>query len=87
MKIQSQLINGNTFFVPQSITLLSKEPFLYSMNICLNGFLSSLLEEREKLINHIINEVPSPEKNSQIKFLLSPYIGQVILNNEMNIYL
>ena len=86
MKIQSQLINGNTFFVPQSITLLSKEPFLYSMSICLNGFLSSLLEERENLINHIINEVPSPKKNSQIKFLLSPYFGQVILNNEMNIY-
>ena len=86
MKIQSQLINGNTFFVPQSITLLSKEPFLNSMNICLNGFLSSLLEEREILINHIINEVPSPKKNSQIKFVLSPYFGQVILNNEMNIY-
>ena len=86
MKIQSQLINGNTFFVPQSITLLSKEPFLNSMSTCLNGFLASLLEEREILINHIINEVPTPEKNSQIKFLLSPYFGQVILNNEMNIY-
>ena len=84
--VLSQLLNSNTYFVPQSITLLSKEPFLNPMATCLNGFIASILEERANLINHIINEVPIPQKNNQIKFYLSPYFSPIILNHEMNIY-
>lgn len=84
--ILSQLLNSNTFFIPQSITLISKEPFLNPMATCLNGFIASLLEERANLINHIINEVPIPQKNNQIKFYISPYFSPIILNHEMNIY-
>ena len=82
----NQLLNGETFFVPQSITLLSKEPFLNSMEICLNGFISSLLEERVIILNHIINEIPSPHNGDKIKFYISPYFAPIILNHEMNIY-
>ena len=84
--IISQLLNSNTYFVPQSITLLSREPFLNPMTTCLNGFISSIIEERPSLINHIINEVPIPQKNNQIKFYISPYFSPIILNHEMNIY-
>ena len=82
----TQLLKGDSFLIPQSITLLSKEPFLNCMEICLNGFLESLLEERASLINHIVNEIPSPYNGNQIKFYISPYFFPMILNHEMNMY-
>ena len=83
----SKLLNNNSFYIPQSITLLSKEPFLNPMSICLNGFISSILEERVHLINHIINEVPIPEDwGTQIKFYIPVYTTPMVLNNEINIY-
>ena len=83
----SKFLNNNSFYIPQSITLLSKEPFLNPMSICLNGFISSILEERVHLINHIINEVPIPEDwGTQIKFYIPVYTTPMVLNNEINIY-
>ena len=87
--IISRLLSGNSFYVPESITLLSKSPFLNSMSICLRGFFQSLLEDRINLINHIINEVPSIEDfnfGTQIKFYIPIYSPPIILNHEMNIF-
>ena len=84
----SKLLNGNfSFYIPESITLISKKPFLIPMSICMNGFISSFFEERKDLINHIINEVPIPiEIGPQIKFYIPPYSSPILLNNECNIY-
>ena len=85
----SRLLNGHSFYVPQSITLVSKEPFLNSMFICANGFVPTIFEERINLINHIINEVPSPGNFNigiQIKFYIPIYSSPIILNNQINIF-
>ena len=84
----SRLLNGNSsLYIPESITLLSKSPFLIPMSICLNGFISSLIEERKNVINHIINEVPTPtEIGPQIRFYIPVYSSPIILNNKCNIY-
>ena len=83
----SRLLNSNSFLIPQSMTLLSKKPFLYPMSVCLNGFIASLVDDRIHLINHIVNEVPLPiDFGSQINFYLSPYSTLISLNNNINIY-
>ena len=84
----SRLINGNnSFYIPQGITLLSREPFLNPMSNILNGFMVSLAEERANVINHIINEVPFPEEfGTQIQFYIPVYSTPIIINNKMNIY-
>ena len=83
----SRLLNGNSFYLPQSITLLSQEPFLNPMSIVLNGFIASLPQERIHIINHIINEVPKPEEfGTQIKFYIPVYSTPLMLNNEINVY-
>ena len=83
----SRILNGNPFYIPQSITLVSKEPFLNPMSIILNSFVTSLSEDRVDLINHIINEVPIPEESeTQLKFYIPIYTTPVVLNNEINMY-
>ena len=76
----------NSFYVLESINLISRYPFFNSMNICLNAFLSPFVEDRINLLNHMINEIPIPNENSQIKFFTLLFRNPVILNHERNFY-
>jgi len=78
--------NFNTFFIPESITLISRYPLFEAMSICLNSFFSPIILDRNNILNHIINEVPIPSFNSQIKFYLLFYTIPIIINHEMNLY-
>ena len=79
-------INNNMFYIPESITLISKYPFLNSMAICLHGFLSPFPEDRINLLNHIINEVPIPDENNQIRFFILLFSTPIILNHKLLLY-
>ena len=76
----------NSFYVLESINLISRYPFFNSMNVCLNAFLSPFVEDRINLLNHMINEIPIPNENSQIKFFTLLFRNPVILNHERNFY-
>ena len=69
-KTLSHLLMNDTVLVPESISLISKNPYFYYMDICLKNLIGLQKEEMNSLINHIINEVPSPLKNKQIEFYL-----------------
>ena len=56
-------------YVPESISLISKFPFINQMSQCLKAMVN--INDNTKLnlfINHIINQVPVPYKNQKIKF-------------------
>ena len=91
LKKAISLIDGlkesNIIYVPESISLLSKYPFFQPMNYCLNGIISlQTQEEKNYLINHIINEVPTPHRLKQIQFYIPLYKYPLILNNYYNIF-
>ena len=86
MKIISHLINNDYIYVPEAISLLSKQPFYFPMNQCLNVILSINSEGKYNLINHILNEVPIPKKLKQIQFFIPSIEKPIILNNSFNIY-
>ena len=67
--IQKNLVNDTTIFVPESISLISRFPFINQMSQCLKNLIS--ITDNAKLnlfVNHIINQVPVPYKNQKIKF-------------------
>ena len=83
--LQKNLNNDTTILVPESISLISKFPFINQMSQCLKAIIS--INDNTKLnlfINHIINQVPVPYRNQKIKFytpiksdpikLVSPFI-------------
>ena len=82
-----KVTNESIIYVPENISLLGKYPFFIPMNICLNVLISlQTIEEKNILINHIINEVPIPNKLKQILFYI-PLIKETIrLNHKYNIY-
>ena len=80
------LLNNDSIYLPESITLVSKHPFYIPMNMCLNCLIALNNIEANNLINHIINEVPTPNKNTQIIFYLPNEINRIILNHELNNY-
>lgn len=86
--LQKNITNDLTIFVPESVSLISKFPFINQMSQCVKAIVS--INDNTKLnlfINHIINQVPVPYQNQKIKFytpiksspikLVSPFI----LNN------
>ena len=82
-----KLSESHIIYVPESISLLSKYPFYYPMKICLNSIMSlQSLEEKNNLINHLINEVPIPKKLNQIHFYIPLYKIPIILNHSFNIF-
>ena len=88
MNLLGNLLLANNFiFVPESITLVSKYPFYTPMNMCLNCLIVLNISDTYKLINHIINEVPAPNQNSQIIFYLPNELNPILLNNELNKYI
>ena len=83
----SRLINESTIYIPESISLLSKYPFYIPMNICLNSIISlHTFQEKNNLINHIINEIPLPQNLRQIQFFIPSHKEPIILNHNYNIY-
>ena len=83
----SQLFEGNFIYVPETISLLSKYPFFIPMNICLNNIINlQTTQEKIELINHIINEIPTPQKLRQIQFYIPLVNEPIILNHSFNIY-
>ena len=67
--LQKNLVNDWIIYVPESISLISKFPFINQMSQCLKAMVS--INDNTKLnlfINHIINQVPVPYKNQKIKF-------------------
>ena len=78
--------NKDMYYIPESITIMSRYPLFNAMEICLNGFIFPCSEEKMHLMNHLINEVPLPEENSQIKFYIISYLTPIILNHNMNLY-
>ena len=82
---QRTLSSDMIIYVPESISLISKFPFINQMSQCLKSMIS--INDNTKLnlfINHIINQVPVPYRNQKIKFytpiksnpikLVSPFI-------------
>ena len=87
MKMISNSLNNNNVFIPESISLISKYPFFISMDKCLRCMISLQSEDMNNLINHLVNEVPSPKKNYQIKFFIPKIRAPIILNHEYNKFL
>ena len=87
MKMISDSLNNNNVFIPESISLISKYPFLMSMDKCLRCMISLQSEDMNNLINHLVNEVPSPKKNYQIQFFIPKIRAPIILNHEYNKFL
>ena len=83
----NKLSESNVVYIPESISLLSKYPFFIPMQICLNSIISlQSQEEKNNLINHLINEVPTPKKLNQIQFYIPLYKDSIILNHSFNIF-
>lgn len=87
MKMISSSLNNNNVFIPESISLISKYPFFISMDKCLRCMISLQSEDMNNLINHLVNEVPSPKKNYQIQFFIPKIRDPIILNHEYNKFL
>ena len=83
----SRLVSEGIIYIPETISLLSKYPFYNPMNICLNSIISlHTFQEKNNLINHIINEIPLPQNLRQIQFFIPSYKDPIILNHSFNIY-
>lgn len=65
----SNSLNNNNVFIPESISLISKYPFFISMDKCLRCMISLQSEDMNNLINHLVNEVPSPKRIIRLNFL------------------
>ena len=94
---KKNITNDTTILLPESISLVSKFPFINQMSQCLKTIIS--LKENNKsnsFINHIINQVPVPSKNQKIKFytpispnplkLVNPFILNSINYTPENIF-
>lgn len=85
--IINHLLETGFVYIPETISLLSKYPFFIPMNICLNNILNlQTIQEKNDLINHIINEVPIPKKLKQIQFFIPSINEPIILNHYYNIF-
>ena len=82
-----KLTNDSIIYIPESIFLLGKYPFFIPMNICLNTIIClQTIEEKNSLINYLINEVPVPNKLKQILFYIPLIRSTIRLNYKYNIY-
>ena len=88
MKNISNLLNNSYVLVPESISLISKYPFFISMEKCLRCLISlQKKDDMNNLINHLINEVPTPKKGYQIQFFIPRIEKPLILNHQYNKFL
>ena len=97
MEIISKLALNETIFIPECISLISRFPYFYQMGECLKILIS--LSDNNKInsfINHLINQVPVPFKNQEIRFytpnnnvpikLLYPFIFEQSNYQSFNIF-
>ena len=66
---QKNMGNDITIFIPESMSLISRFPFINQMGQCLKNLIS--ITDNSKLnllVNHIINQVPVPYKKQKFKF-------------------
>ena len=69
--LQKNLTTDITILVPESISLISRFPFINQMSECLKNLISITDNTKINLfVNHIINQVPVPYKNQKIKFYI-----------------
>ena len=88
MQSISSLLNNSYVLIPESVSLISKYPFFISMEKCLRCLISlQKKDDMDNLINHLINEVPSPEKGFQIQFFIPRIEKPIILNHQYNKFL
>ena len=87
MKMISNILYNKDVLVPESISLISKYPFFTSMEKCLKCIISLQKDDMENLINHLINEAPSPKKGHQIQFFIPKLEKPIILNHQYNKFL
>ena len=87
MKMISNSLNNDNVFIPESISLISKYPLFMSMDKCLRCMISLQSEDMNNLIDHLVNEVPFPKKNTQIQFYIPKIQAPIILNHEYNKFL
>ena len=79
--------DDSVIYVPESISLIGRYPFFIPMNICLNIIMSlKTTYEKNCLINHIINEIPIPNKLKKVLFHIPLIKLPITLNHEYNIY-
>ena len=81
----SQMMVNDTVLIPESISLISKYPYFYQMDTALKCLISLPKNEMNFLISHIINEIPIPQKNTNIQFYLPRTVNVLKLYNEKNI--
>ena len=95
--LNKKLSKDISILVPESISLISRFPFINQMSQCLKTLISLSNNNKINLfVNHIINQVPVPYKNQKIKFytpinptpikLVNPFIVNSINFKPENIY-
>ena len=81
----SHLMMNNIVLIPESISLISKFPFLNQMDSCLKCIINLPKNEMNQLISHIINEIPYPSINKTVTFYLPRTVVPLQLHNINNI--
>ena len=81
----SHLMMNNIVLIPESISLISKFPFLNQMDSCLKCIINLPKTEMNQLISYIINEIPYPSINKTVTFYLPRTVVPLQLYNINNI--
>lgn len=78
LQICTKFINNDNLYIPFTACLVSKYPFFQQMEKCLDTVIKMSMdseqnpEEINKLISHLINEVPVPTNEKKLQFYI-PY--------------
>lgn len=69
--IISNFILNDNVLIPESVSLLSKYPYLEQMEVCLKNIMAVSREETPQIIAHLVNEIYLPQMiNTHIIFYL-----------------
>ena len=69
--IISNFILNDNILIPESVSLLSKYPYLEQMEVCLKNIMAVSREETPQIIAHLVNEIYLPQMiNTHIIFYL-----------------
>ena len=69
--IISNFILNDIILIPESVSLLSKYPYLEQMEVCLKNIMAVSREETPQIIAHLVNEIYLPQMiNTHIIFYL-----------------
>ena len=85
IEIISKLALSGTIFVPECISLISRFPYFYQIEECLKSLIT--ISDNKKInsfINHLINQIPVPYKNQEIKFYIPNNSEPIQILNPFN---